>query len=223
MAGHSGTIMVMNTPEAARLRLQQYLSPAFPTGSFAWSQGLEWAIDQEKVTRETFPQWLRDWLAYGSCWTDAVLLSLALKADADYAELDDLARAACMTSQRLTETVEQGTAFATNVTALTGNTINPSALPVIFGQACIGFLLAPSEIIAAFLQAQAAALVSAVVRFMPLGPLEGQVMLAKLQPTILEIAARAENAGKAELTSLTWGADIAAMSHETMTVRIFRS
>ena len=45
--------MIITTPEAARLRLAQYLSPAFPVGGFAWSQGLEWAMDQGAATRAT--------------------------------------------------------------------------------------------------------------------------------------------------------------------------
>lgn len=211
------------TPDAARLRLAQYLSPAFPVGGFAWSQGLEWAMDQGAVTRANLPQWLADWLEYGSGWTDGVLVSLSLRPGADHAGLDDLARAAYMGSQRLTETIEQGTAFAANVRALTGEAHAPAALPVAFGRACAGFPLPAPEMIAAFLQAQAAALISAALRFLPLGPVEGQAMLAALQPVILAMALRAASASEADLASATWGADIAAMSHETMRTRIFRS
>lgn len=46
----------MTTPEAARLQLSQLLSPAFPVGGFAWSQGLEYAMDAGWVTRATLPQ-----------------------------------------------------------------------------------------------------------------------------------------------------------------------
>lgn len=210
------------TTDTARLHLAQILSPAFPVGGFAWSQGLEWAMDQGLVTRATLPQWLADWLDHGAGWTDAVLAALALRAT-DHAALDDLARAACPTAQRLSETVEQGTAFAANIAALTGGPQPPAALPVAFGRACAALPLPHSEIIAAFLQAQAAALISAAVRFLPLGPVEGQRMLAALQPAILASAARAAQASQDDLASAAWGADIAAMRHETMPVRIFRS
>ncbi|MBK4217416.1 urease accessory protein UreF [Paracoccus caeni] len=213
----------MIAPDAARLRLMQLLSPAFPVGGFAWSQGLEWVIDQGIVTRKALPQWLANWLDHGAGWTDAVLLSLALREDADHAALDDLARAACLTSERLTETVEQGTAFAANITALHSEPVPPRALPVAFGETCAALPLPPSEIIAAYLQAQAATLISAAVRFMPLGPVEGQAMLFDLQPRLLDVAARAAGASESDLASAAWGADIAAMKHETMTTRIFRS
>lgn len=211
------------TPQIARLLLAQYLSPAFPVGGFAWSQGLEYAMDQGLVTRATLPQWLADWLDHGAGWTDAVLVALALRPDADHAALDDLARAACMTRQRLTETVEQGTAFAANVSALTAAPQQPAALPVAFGRACAPLPLPAPEIIAAFLQSQAASLISAAVRFLPLGPVEGQRMLSALQPTIMARAASAATATGSDLASTAWGADIAAMRHETMTTRIFRS
>jgi len=216
-------IRPMTTPEAARLQLSQFLSPAFPVGAFAWSQGLEYAMDQGLVTRGTLAQWLADWLDHGAGWCDAVLVSLSLRPDADPGALDDLAQAACMTSQRLTETVEQGTAFAANVAALTGTPHASCTLPVAFGRACAALPLPAPEIIAAFLQAQAATLISAAVRFLPLGPVEGQRMLAALHPRILRRAAQAATATEADLASAAWGADIAAMRHETMTTRIFRS
>ena len=127
----------MTTPEAARLQLSQLLSPAFPVGGFAWSQGLEYAMDGAWVTRATLPQWLADWLDHGAGWSDAVLLSLALRPDADHADLDDLARAACMSSQRLAETAEQGAAFAANMAALTGSPQSARApCPSPYGRAC---------------------------------------------------------------------------------------
>ncbi|MFV0385711.1 MAG: urease accessory protein UreF [Paracoccus sp. (in: a-proteobacteria)] len=229
MAAPSATITAMriattmNTPEAARLRLAQYLSPAFPVGGFAWSQGLEYAMDRGAVTRTSLPQWLADWLDHGSGWTDAVLLSLSLRKGADHAALDDLARAACASSQRLAESVEQGAAFSANLAALGGPAHVAAALPVGIGRACVAMPLPAPEIVAAFLQAQAAALISAAVRFLPLGPVQGQAMLAALQPAILRAAARAADATQADLRSATWGADIAAMAHETMQTRIFRS
>lgn len=216
-------VLTIPTPEVARLRLAQYLSPAFPTGGFAWSQGLEWAMDQGAVTRGTLPEWLEDWLDYGAGWCDAVLLSLALQPDTDHAALDDLARAACPSAQRLAETVEQGAAFTANVAALTGAVHPPAALPVAVGHACRAMPIPAAEVIGHFLQAQAMALISAAIRFLPLGPVAGQRMLAGLQPAILRTAARAATATEAALASATWGADIAAMRHETMTTRIFRS
>ena len=92
-----------NDDAAARLVAVQLLSPAFPTGGFAYAQGLEWAMSQGVVADgAALAEWLRDLLAHGALWSDAVLLSLALRRDADPAALDDLARALCPSPERLT-------------------------------------------------------------------------------------------------------------------------
>lgn len=217
--GTTNTIM----PDLARLRLAQYLSPAFPVGGFAWSQGLEWAMDQSIVTRETLRQWLIDWLNHGNGWTDAVLVALALRPDADHATLDDLARASCLGAQRLQETLEQGAALTSILAGLTGEYCDAAALPIAFGRACALMPLPHQDIIAAFLQAQLFAQVSAAIRFLPLGPVEGQALLTSLQPRLLERAESAAKASADDLFTAAWGAEMASMHHETMPVRIFRS
>ena len=221
MTTTTGTITAMNTPEAARLALAQWLSPAFPVGGFAWSQGLESAMDDGLVTRATLGTWLADWLDHGAGRADAVLVALALAGDDP--ELDDLARAACPSRERLAETVEQGAAFAAAVTATGGPATAPAALPVAFGRACAALPLPAPEIVAAYLQAQAATLIGAAVRFLPLGATEGQALLGALHPAILARARAASRATRDDLATAAWGADIAAMAHETMTTRIFRS
>lgn len=210
--------------DAARLLAVQLLSPAFPTGAFAYAQGLEWAMDQGLVgDGAALADWLGDVLEYGTGWSDAVILSLALRARADHAALDELARAMCLTSERLTETLEQGTAFAAVAAPLTGAEPAPAALPVAVGRALSGLGLARAEVIGLYLHGQALNLIQAAVRFMPLGQAEGQRILAGLSRTILRLAARAAGAGKDDLGGCGIGAEIAQMRHETMTVRIFRT
>jgi urease accessory protein len=36
-------------PPLALLRLQSWLSPAFPTGAYSYSRGLEWAVEAGQV------------------------------------------------------------------------------------------------------------------------------------------------------------------------------
>lgn len=213
---------------AARLLAVQMLSPAFPTGGFAYAQGLEWAMSQGVVADgAALAEWLRDLLAHGALWSDAVLLSLALRRDADPAALDDLARALCPSPERLTETLEQGTAFARTAAALSGAPALPAALPatlpVAVGRALGPLPLPPAEVIALFLHGQALNLVLAAVRFMPLGQTQGQAVLARLAPDIMRAADSAALATDADLGGCAIGADIAQMRHETMQTRIFRS
>ncbi len=212
------------TPTRADLLAVQLLSPAFPTGAFAYAQGLEWAMDAGLVGDGTaLADWLGDVLEYGSGWSDAVILSLALQPGADHAALDDLTRAMCLTSERLLETLEQGRAFAATSAPLTGTSDAPAALPVAVGRALAGLGLPPAQVIALYLHGQALNLVQAAVRFMPLGQAEGQRILAALSPLILRLAARASDAGEADLGGCAIGAELAQALHETMQTRIFRT
>lgn len=210
------------TPD--RLIAVQLLSPAFPTGAFAYAQGLEWAMASGAAPDgAALRRWIGDVLTHGAGWADAVLLSLALREGADHAALDEMARALCLSAERMTETMEQGAAFARVAAALTGAPDTPAALPVAIGRAAAGLSLPRAEIIALFLQGQALNLIQAAVRFMPLAQTEGQRILAALAPEILRIAERAAGAGPADLGGCAIGAEIAAMRHETMETRIFRT
>ncbi|MEH7829415.1 urease accessory protein UreF [Gemmobacter denitrificans] len=220
--------MVMDAPLAtateARLRIAQLLSPAFPTGGFAYSGGTEWAMDAGWLRDGAgIAGWIADSLAHGTLWLDAVLLALALHQDADHAALDDLARALCLSAERLTETLDQGAAFAGLAAGLTGTGGAPAALPVAVGRACAGLGLPKAEVIALFLQGQALNLILAAVRFLPLGPAEGQRILAALAPQIIATAQRAAEADEQALGTCAWGAEIAQMRHETLQTRIFRT
>lgn len=209
---------------AGLLTLVQWLSPAFPTGGYAYSHGLEWVIAAGEVRKGAdLAGWLGAILRHGAGWQDAVLLAHALKPGADLAALADLARALAPSAERLSETLEQGAAFARATAALTGQDLPARPLPVAVGQAAAGLGLPPGQVIALYLHAFTANLVSAAVRFVPLGQTEGQAVLAALHPEIEAIAAQAAGAALADITTATLAADLAAMRHETMDVRIFKT
>lgn len=210
--------------DANGLLLVQLLSPAFPTGAFAYAQGLEWAMDSGGVhDAASLAAWLADVLEHGGGWSDAVLLSLSLRPGADHTALDDLARALCLTAERLIETLEQGAAFARTAAALTGTRADAAALPVTVGRACASLGQPPAQVIALYLHGQALNLVQAAVRFLPLGQTEGQRVLARLSPLILRLAARAATAAEADLGTCAIGSEMAQALHETMQTRIFRT
>ena len=137
--------------------------------------------------------------------------------------MDDLARAMAVSRERLSETVEQGAAFARTVAALTGRDLPPRALPVAVGEAVAALALEPGEVVAVYLHAFAANLVSVATRFVPLGQTEGQGILAALHPVIAGVADWAVAAGLGDIGTSTLGADMAAMRHEGMAVRIFKT
>lgn len=216
----------MHPPPAmtALLTLTQWLSPGFPTGAFAYSHGLEQVIGDGTVTDAAgLEAWLAGVLRHGGGWSDAVLLSCALRAHADHDALDALARALAPSAERLAETLEQGAAFARTVAALSGRALPPRALPVAVGQAAGGLDLPPATVIALYLQNFAANLVTIAVRHVPLGQTQGQGVLARLAPQIDALANRAAGADTGDLASAALAADLAAIRHETRDVRLFRT
>src|SRR5246500_3852461 len=65
-------------PARALLRLQSWLSPAFPTGAYSYSHGLEWALEAGHVQdRKSLVDWLEADLSYGSGRNEAIFFSEA--------------------------------------------------------------------------------------------------------------------------------------------------
>ena len=206
------------------LALFQWLSPAFPVGAFAWSHGLEAAIARGDVTTaDTLADWLDGIVRFGAGWTDAVLLAATHRGAAPEGEIAALAAALAPSRERRAETLEQGAAFARTIASLSGATRDAAAYPVAVGQAARALSLPTQMIAALYLQAIASNLVHAAVRFVPLGQTDGQRVLARLAPVIEATAQAAAHAPLEALGGAGFRSDIAAMTHETMTTRIFRS
>ena len=206
------------------LTLVQWLSPAFPTGGFAYSHGLEAAISSGEICDAgQLRQWLAEVLEFGAGRQDAVLLVQALNDGADHDALDTLARALQPSTERLTETLDQGSAFARTVSGLTGRDLAARCLPVAVGEAATGLALPVAHVAALYLHAFASNLTSVAMRFMPLGQVEGQGVLAALHPLINALAQEATGLTLDDLGASALGADLSAMMHETMDVRIFRT
>lgn len=205
------------------LSLVQWLSPAFPTGGYAYSHGLEQVIHDGAVTSGSdLTAWLSAILRHGAGRQDAILLACALRGDAPDA-LADLAHALAPSAERWRETMEQGAALSRAVSAVTGRDIPPLPLPVALGVAAAPLCLPPTQVIAFFLHAFASNLTSAAVRFVPLGQNAGQQALAALHPLIEALAADCAKATTDDITSAALAADLAAMRHESMDVRIFKT
>ena len=208
----------------ANLTLHHWLSPAFPTGAFVYSHGLEQVVARGDVTDAAgLEAWLSDVLHRGSGWQDAVLLAQGLRVGADLDALDALSEALQPCSERLQETCEQGAAFARCVGQTTGRTLPPRCLPLAVAEAAAPLSLPPAEVIAVYLQAFVTNLVTIAIRHLPLGQGEGHGVLARLLPLLPDLATLAAQARLDDLGNSCLGADMAAMEHETKDVRVFRT
>jgi urease accessory protein len=210
------------------LRLLAWLSPAFPTGAYAYSHGLEWAVEHgDIVDGETLREWLADVLLHGSGRNDAILLRHAHRAAGDCDGLDEiagLAAAIAPSRERRSETLDQGAAFIAAATAWRPPMLPAQiAYPVAVGALAAHHGVPEDATAAAYLQTFATNLISAAVRLVPLGQSAGLRVLAALEPMILATAEASRSTTLDDLGSCAFRSDLAAMLHETQYTRLFRS
>ncbi|GGG73605.1 urease accessory protein UreF [Salipiger pallidus] len=214
-------ITTMNTD--AGLVLHQLFSPSFPTGAFAWSHGLETAVETGHVTdARSLRAWLETVLWHGSGWSDAVLLSLAARGWGAEG-LSELALALSPSAERRAETAQQGRAFAATVSALWQIEIPAAPYPVAAGLVTRALELPLEETLRIFLLAVASNLVSAGVRLVPLGQTDGQKVLCLLRPLCGDLAAKALEATDDDIGGFAPLVDIASQRHDMLYSRLFRS
>ena len=230
------TTMTERAGQVALLRLMTWLSPAFPTGGFSYSHGLERAVHDGLVTdRESLEEWLRSLLDIGSGWNDAVLFRRGADARAgrgrgSCASSPTSPKRSPVSEERHRETMLQGSAFA--AAALAGwpqpsrsarSPSNAAPYCIAVGATAGAHAVPLRDALAAFLQAFAANLVQASIRLGVTGQTGAIETIVALEPLVLAVAARAEKSTLDDLGSATFLSDIMAMKHETQYSRLFRS
>jgi urease accessory protein len=224
--------------QAAQYRLMTWLSPTYPVGAFAYSGGIEWAVEAGDVKdADTLRHWLAALLSDGAALSDGILFCHAHRAaargdDAALIEAAELAAAFVPTRERHLETITLGRAFidvtqaawpCSALTRLQELWRGPVAYPIAVGVACAGHAIPLEPATHAFLTALTANWISAGVRLIPLGHTDGQRLSSALEPEVMRTAQRALDARLDDLGSATFRADLASARHETQYTRLFRS
>jgi urease accessory protein len=218
--------MAITTEPQQLLQLLAFMSPAFPVGGFAYSHGLERAIDDGTVTSaDEVREWIESLLVHGSGWNDAVLFAQAYDADETVrAEIDELALALAASRERALETSDLGQSFAKAVAIMSViEDMNFQTYPVAVAAACHRSCIDKYASLLAYLQAFSNNLIAVAVRLVPLGQTKGLEVMRNLMPVISRTAERALAASLDDLGSSTLLSDIASMKHETQYSRVFRS
>jgi urease accessory protein len=221
---------------ASLYRLLAWLSPAYPTGAFSYSSGLEWAVEAGDVRcRHTLYEWLTGFLSDGPGFCDGVIFAHSYRAcdtgnEAVLSEINDLAAALAPSRERYIETTAQGRAFVDVTLAAWPcpaleclGKLQAIAYPVAVGVAAAGHAIPLEPAISAYLQSLTANWISAAVRLVPLGQTDGQRATAALEPVIASTIVRALAGTLDEIGGAVFRADIATMRHEAQYTRLFRS
>jgi urease accessory protein len=233
-------------PSVAQFQLLAWCSPAYPTGAFSYSHGLEYAVECGTVTTlDALLEFITAVLERGGGWVDAVLFAHAWRAGhlaqpdweaggrARLREIAELAAAFRASAETALESRQQGRAFL-DVTLkawphprLARFASDVSGLPVAQCVAvAVAFAAHGLELtmaLPAFLQMTAANLVSAGARLIPLGQTDAQIAVARLAPVVGATAARALGTDLADLGTAAPLLELYSMHHETQYTRLFRS
>ena len=224
------------TGAAGLLRLQTWFSPAFPVGGYAYSHGLEAAVEAGTVhDRNSLADWTEWLLLHGVGQLDGVFFTSAHRA-APNAEatraLANEARAWTGTEEFALESEQQGEAFlntvrdawphpAISMLAKTLEERPPLSVAAGFASSVHGIALEPALI--CYLHSFAAMAVSAGLRLVPLGQTEAQRITASLERAVVAATALAAATPQEEAGTAAPATDIFSMLHETQYSRIFRS
>lgn len=218
----------------------RFVDSFFPSGGFAYSSGLEAAVQGGAVRNaEDLSGYVEDLLRRGMGRREAVAVGLAHDAvseealhvalDADR-ELDAMktGRESRQASRQMGRQVirvaaEQieGCPLLQDFLAAVEAERTPSHLAVSLGLALAASGWSRENAVAAYLYQTATGLMSAALKLLPVGQREGQRLLDGWMPLIAELSSRAQP----DTTMTSWSPiqDIYVMRHSRLESRLFRS
>lgn len=218
----------------------RFVDSFFPSGGFAYSSGLEAAVQDGAVRNaEDLSKYVEDFLRHGMGRRDAVAVGLAHDAmlkktlqiafDADR-ELDAMktGRESRLASRQMGRQVmkiaaEQvdGHSILRDFHAAVEAERTPCHLAVSLGLALASSGWSRENAMAAYLYQAATGLMSAALKLLPIGQREGQRLLDGWMPLIAELSGQTQP--DATMTSWSPIQDIYAMRHSRLESRLFRS
>ena len=219
-------------------RLLQLASPALPVGAYAYSQGLEWAVESRVIHDEASAlQWIADLLEWNMGRYELPLLARMLRACAtqDAAQLSQLnmrylasresAELRAETLQMaysLLRLLEELNADGDSARALSGSLTTPT-FPAVWASVAAAWQIEEGAALNAYLWSWLENQTMAAIKAVPLGQAAGQRILLELGKRLAEIAERARTLPESDYSNLAPGFAIACSQHETQYSRLFRS
>lgn len=217
------------------LRLMQLVSPALPVGGFAYSQGLEWALEVGWIrTTGDLEAWLADQLVNAICRLDLPLL-IRMQAAVKEDNTEALARwidwllAARETSELRAEESDRGRALADLLAALELPR-SGAWRPLLARSQTAGFAFAaatwgipPQAAALGYTWTWLENLVLAAVKLAPLGQTQGQRILTDLIGELPALVEKALGLGDEDIGAAGPALAIASSAHEGQYTRLFRS
>lgn len=217
----------------SQLRLMQLISPTLPIGSFAYSQGLEYAVDTGWIKDQAQTQdWIQGQIKNTLSSLDVPVMKRMYQAwqTEDYETViywNKWLLAARETKELYDEDIQLGKAFLRLVRGL------DMAFPIddeiewsylsIFSYAAVEWEIPFTETANGFLWAWSENQVAAAIKVVPLGQTAGQNILSAVLKDIPTAVQQSIDCSDDDIGMLAPGVAIASALHETQYSRLFRS
>ena len=225
--------MVITTTDHGLLRLLQLSSVSLPVGGYAFSQGMEYAIDKGWVTKQAqVADWTQLQLLQSLARVDLPVLRLAMAAwaqrdEARIIELNDLILACRETKELRLNDTAMGEALARLLRSLEIETpflrLEDISFVVLFAIAATHWQVEFDSSALGFSWSWLENQIAAATKLVPLGQTQAQLLLGELQPTLSEAIALSKTIDEDDIGAGLPAVAIASCLHETQYSRLFRS
>lgn len=217
----------------SQLRLWQLISPTLPIGSFAYSQGLEYAVDSGwiKDEQQTY-EWIRGQVNNTLSSLDIPVMQRVYEAwsNENYEDViywNQWILAARESRELYDEDLQLGLALnrllkGLDITLPVTEDID-WAYSTLFSYAAMKWQIPFVEAANGFLWAWCENQVAAAIKLVPLGQTSGQKVLSKILKDIPKAIEKSLTLNEEEIGMLAPGVSIASALHETQYSRLFRS
>lgn len=218
----------------ALLHLLQLVSPALPVGAYAYSQGLESAVEQQWVIdADSAEDWIGNVMVYNLGKLDGPILARLYGAwwRRDLEALNywnHFIQASRESKELLLEDLQMGAALRRLLLEL--DVLGADHWPAeetsfvsMFSLAASHWQLSADQTLNGFVWSWLENQVAAAIKLVPLGQTQGQKLLVKLMPVVRTTVQSSKTVADDELGSSLPRLALASMQHEVQYSRLFRS
>lgn len=231
------------TLSLSTLRLFQLISPALPVGAFAYSQGLEHAVERRVVHDiDTTKEWLSGILKHNLLTVDLPILLRSYEAIAQNDERkfdywNSYLLACRETSELRKESIQMAKALWRLLDDLPDENkrdFNPKAIITsqaesqmdwvsIFAYAAYVWQVDKSEALLGYAWSWLENQIAAAIKLVPLGQTQGQQLLHELSLELIKVVEQAQELSDEQLGHVAPMLAMMSSLHETQYSRLFRS